>query len=40
MLETVDRPMPITPARAFSMRACEDQYAPGVIVGNFTLYNT
>ena len=40
MLETVDRPTPTAPARAYAMRAREDQDAPGVIVGNFTLYNT
>ena len=40
VLETVDRPMPTTPAQAYPMRAREDQDAPGVIAGNFTLYNT
>ena len=40
MLETMDHPTPITPARAYAMRAHENQYALGVIVGNFTLYNT
>ena len=40
MLETVDCPMPTDPARAYAVRACEDQDAPGVIAGNFTLYNT
>ena len=38
--ETVDRPTPIALARAYAIRAREDQDAPGVIVGNFTLYNT
>ena len=38
--ETVDRPMPTAPARAYAMRAREDQDAPRVIAGNFTLYNT
>ena len=40
MSENVDRPTPIAPALAYAMRAREDQDAPGVIVGNFTLYNT
>ena len=38
--ETVDRPTPTYPARAYAMRAREDQDAPRVITGNFTLYNT
>ena len=38
--ETVDRPTPTAPARDYTMRAREDQDAPGVITGNFTLYNT
>ena len=33
--ETVDRPMPTTPARAYAMKAREDQDAPEVIVGYF-----
>ena len=37
--ETVNRPTTATPARAYAMRAREDQDAPGVIAGNFTLYN-
>ena len=27
------------PARAYAMRAHEDQDAPGIIMGNFTLYD-
>ena len=37
--ETVNRPTNATPARAYVMRAREDQDAPGVITGNFTLYD-
>ena len=37
--ETVNYPTTTSLARAYAMRACEDQDAPGVIVGNFTLYN-
>ena len=37
--ETVNRPTTTTPARAYAMRAHEDQDAPGVIAGNFALYN-
>ena len=33
MSETVDRPMPSTPARAYAMKARGDQDAPEVIVG-------
>ena len=40
MSDTVDHPTPTAPARAYAMRAREDQDAPGVIAGNFTLYNT
>ena len=39
MSETVDRPTPTAPARAFAIRSSEDQDAPGVIAGSFTLYN-
>ena len=39
-LEIVNRPTATTPARAYAMRAHEDQDAPRVIAGNFTLYNT
>ena len=37
--ETVDRPTPIALVRVYEMRDREDQDAPGVIAGNFTLYN-
>ena len=40
MSETVDRPMPTAPARAYAMRAHEYQDAPRMIAGNFILYNT
>ena len=39
-LETVNRPTTTSPARAYAMRACEDQDAPGVIAGIFSLYDT
>ena len=39
MSETVDRPMPTTPARAYDMKAHEDQDYPEVIVGIFSLYD-
>ena len=32
VLETVDRPMPTAPARAYAMKAREDQDAPEVIL--------
>ena len=38
MSETVDRPMPSTPARAYAMKARGDQDAPEVIVGIVSLY--
>ena len=38
--KTVNRPTATFPARAYNMRAHEDQVALGVIAGNFTLYNT
>ena len=38
--ETVDRPMPTTLARAYAMKAREDQNAPEVIEGIFSLYDT
>ena len=38
--ETMDRPTPTAPARAYAMRARVDLDAPRVIMGNFTLYNT
>ena len=37
--ETVDRPMPTAPARAYAMKARKDQDAPKVIVGIFSLYD-
>ena len=37
--ETVDRPMPTAPARAYAMKAREDQNAPEVIAGIFSLYD-
>ena len=37
--EIVNHPTTIIPARAYTMRACEDQDAAGVIASNFTLYN-
>ena len=37
--EIVDRSMPITPARAYAMKAREDQDAPEVIAGIFSLYD-
>ena len=36
MSKTVDRPTHPAPARAYAMKAREDQDAPGVIAGNFT----
>ena len=38
MSETVDRPMPLAPARAYAMKAHGDQDAPEVIVGIISLY--
>ena len=37
--EIVDRPMPTAPARAYVMKAHEDQDASEVIVGIFSLYD-
>ena len=37
--ETVDRPMPTTPARAYVMKARENQDAPEFIAGIFSLYD-
>ena len=37
--ETVDRSMPTAPARAYGMKAREDQDAPEVIAGIFSLYD-
>ena len=39
MSETVDRPMPTVSARAYAMKAREDQDAPEVIAGIFSLYD-
>ena len=39
MSETVDRPMPTAPARAYAMKAREDQNASEVITGIFSLYD-
>ena len=38
-LETMDRPMPTAPTRAYAMKACEDQDAPEVIASIFSLYD-
>ena len=37
--KTVDLPMPIAPARAYAMKAREDQVASEVIAGIFSLYD-
>ena len=39
MSGTMDRPMPTAPARAYDMKACEDQDASEVIFGIFSLYD-
>ena len=39
MSETVDRPMPTALARTYAMKPREDQDAPKVIVGIFSLYD-
>ena len=39
MSETMDRPMPTAPARAYAMKAREDQDAPKVITSIFSLYD-
>ena len=39
MSETIDRPMPSALARAYAMKAREDQDAPEVIAGIFSLYD-
>ena len=39
MSETIDRPIPTTPARAYAMKAREDQDASEVIGGIFSLYD-
>ena len=38
--EIVDRPMPTAPVQAYAMKAREDQNAPEVIDGIFSLYDT
>ena len=35
----MDRPVPIAPALAYAIRACEDQDASEVIAGIFSLYD-
>ena len=35
----MDRPIPTTPTRAYAIKAHEDQDAPKVIVGIFSLYD-
>ena len=40
VLETVDRLMPTAPTRAYAIKAREDQNAPEVIAGIFSLYDT
>ena len=37
--EIVDRPMPTAPTRAYAMKSREDQDAPKVIAGIFSLYD-
>ena len=37
--ETVNRPATTVTARAYAMKACEDQDAPEVIAGIFSLYD-
>ena len=37
--ETVDSPIPTAPARAYAIKACEDQDAPEVVAGIFSLYD-
>ena len=37
--ETVDRPMPTAPAQEYAMKAHEDQDAPEVTAGIFSLYD-
>ena len=39
MSEIVDHPVPTTPARAYAMQALEEQDAPDVIVGMYSLFN-
>ena len=37
--ETVDRPIPTMPARAYAIRSCEDKDAPEIIASIFSLYD-
>ena len=39
VLETVDHPMPMAPARAYAMKARQDQDALEVVAGIFSLYD-
>ena len=39
MSEIVDHPTPIAPARAYAMKALEEQDAPDVIIGMYSLFN-
>ena len=39
MSETVDRPIPTTPARAYAMKARGDHNAPEVLAGIFSLFD-
>ena len=39
MCETVDHPASIAPAQAYAMQALEEQDAPDVIVGMYSLFN-
>ena len=39
MSETVDHPAPIAPAQAYAMQVLEEQDAPDVIAGMYSLFN-
>ena len=39
MSKTMDRPMATAPTQAYTLKACEDQDAPEVIAGIFSLYD-
>ena len=39
MSKPVDRPVPTAPARAYAMQALEEQDAPDLIVGMYSLFN-
>ena len=39
MSEIVDHPAPIAPARAYAMQVLEEQDAPDVIAGMYSLFN-